>query len=568
VPQRVSRGFVQTGERLVHYRRAGSGPPVVLLHDSPRSSVLHLPLLAEFSDAFTVFALDTPGYGQSDPLPASPRPEIDDFGDALAAALLALGLERPVVYAYHTSSKIALSCALRHSHSIGQLVIDGLSLPQDDVPTEFIDAYMSPFDVDPEGAYISRQWTKIRDLHRFFPWFDRQAAKRIPMDEPPPVALHAYAMDLFMAGENYSSAYSAAMRYRALRVLRGLSTPTTFMAREDDVLYPYLEVVEACRPSCASVERLPSDHGAWRRRLREIFSSGTASVASEPQDGRRRAMRRDYQAHGHGQLQLRRHGDGPGAVIVLHDPPGSALDIESVAAGLRGWRVVAPDLPGCGLSDPLGQSAGCADYGRVLLDMADAEGLDEFALIATGLSVPFALHAAATAPSRVNLLVLDGMPVLEPARRRDISARYAPEIRPTRDGSHFLATWHRLRDEQLQWPWYDGSSGAARRIEPDLDGQRLHQRMVATLQQPDAYGQACRAALSADLVELAARVRAPLFILDAPGDPRYEGVAAIARSAAAGQVVARPHSLEARGELLQQLLSVSGPGSRPPRQPP
>ena len=78
------RGYVVAAGRLVHYRRAGSGPPVVLLHDSPRSSVLHLPLLRTLSDAFTVYALDTPGYGLSDPLPDDPRPELDEFGDAHA----------------------------------------------------------------------------------------------------------------------------------------------------------------------------------------------------------------------------------------------------------------------------------------------------------------------------------------------------------------------------------------------------------------------------------------------------------------------------------------------------
>ena len=123
------RRYVVAAGRLVHYRLAGSGPPVVLLHDSPRSSVLHLPLFEELSDACTLYALDTPGYGLSDPLPAHPRPELDDFGDALAAALEALGLEQPTLYAFHTSSKIALSCATRHPGLIGRLVIDGLSLP-------------------------------------------------------------------------------------------------------------------------------------------------------------------------------------------------------------------------------------------------------------------------------------------------------------------------------------------------------------------------------------------------------------------------------------------------------
>ncbi len=33
----ITRHFMTVGTRQVHYRRAGSGPPVVLLHPSPNS---------------------------------------------------------------------------------------------------------------------------------------------------------------------------------------------------------------------------------------------------------------------------------------------------------------------------------------------------------------------------------------------------------------------------------------------------------------------------------------------------------------------------------------------------
>ncbi|MEQ9444839.1 MAG: alpha/beta hydrolase, partial [Rhodospirillaceae bacterium] len=61
----IRKGFVNVGNGQVHYRAAGSGPPVILLHDSPRSSVLHIPLVEHFSDRFTAIAIDTPGYGNS-----------------------------------------------------------------------------------------------------------------------------------------------------------------------------------------------------------------------------------------------------------------------------------------------------------------------------------------------------------------------------------------------------------------------------------------------------------------------------------------------------------------------
>lgn len=105
---RIRRAYVRAPHGLVHYRVAGDGPAVVLLHDSPRSSAMHLPQLEALSDQFTVIALDTPGYGRSQPLPPEPRPTIADFAAALAGTLVALGLERCPVYGFHTSSKFTL----------------------------------------------------------------------------------------------------------------------------------------------------------------------------------------------------------------------------------------------------------------------------------------------------------------------------------------------------------------------------------------------------------------------------------------------------------------------------
>lgn len=555
----MTRGYADCGGRLVHFRRAGSGPPVVLLHDSPRSSVLHLPLLAEFSDAFTVYAPDTPGYGQSDPLPAAPRPEIDDFGDALAATLRALGLEGAAVYAYHTSSKIALACAIRHPGLIGRLVIDGISLPRDPVPEDFIAAYMSPFEVDAEGAYIGTQWTRIRDLHRFFPWFRRSGEARIPMDEPTPEAMHAYAMDLFMAGPHYSSAYAAAMRYRALEVLPRLGTPTTFMARASDVLHGYLDTVEACLPACAEVLRLPADDAVWRARLRTLFAGGTGlrrAAAPRPAASPSRCRRR-YLSLNHGQMHLHEYGSGGQAVVVLHDPPGSGRDAATLAEQLGGFRVLAPDLPGCAASDPLPARPSAGDYAAALWAMADAEQLGSFAVVALGLSVPIAVALAADRAGRVTRLVTDGMPLLDERRRRNLADRYAPSIRPTRDGSHFMATWHRLRDEELQFPWYDGSRHAARRVEPELDGRRLHERLVATLMQPERYGDACRAALDCDLEGLCGRLTMPVLALDAEGDPRSERVQQWRASLPDGRRAARPAAAESRARLIRDFLRES-----------
>ena len=56
----IEHRFVAYGERRVMVRRAGSGPPVVLLHESPRSSAAFIPMIEALAERFTVIAPDTP----------------------------------------------------------------------------------------------------------------------------------------------------------------------------------------------------------------------------------------------------------------------------------------------------------------------------------------------------------------------------------------------------------------------------------------------------------------------------------------------------------------------------
>ena len=137
-PLPIRKGFVDVPHGQVHYRTAGFGPPVVLLHDSPRSSSMHVPMLQALGREFTAIAIDTPGYGHSTPLPAEPRPEIPDFARALATTLEAFGIERCPVYGFHTSSKINLQFAIDHPARVSLAIIDGLNLPPGGPSDEFI----------------------------------------------------------------------------------------------------------------------------------------------------------------------------------------------------------------------------------------------------------------------------------------------------------------------------------------------------------------------------------------------------------------------------------------------
>ena len=115
MPHAVTRHFVDVDGRQVHYRRVGEGPPVLMVHESPTTGVMLLPLARQLADlGYTALALDTPGYGASDPLPGIEAPTIADYADGLLETFAPLGLKRPHVYGSHTGAMIVLELGLRH----------------------------------------------------------------------------------------------------------------------------------------------------------------------------------------------------------------------------------------------------------------------------------------------------------------------------------------------------------------------------------------------------------------------------------------------------------------------
>ena len=561
----IRKGFVNVGAGQVHYRAAGSGPPVILLHDSPRSSVLHTPLVKHFSDRFTAIAIDTPGYGNSTALASEPRPEIADFAGALADTILGFGVERCPVYGFHTSSKILLEFAANHPERVAVAIMDGLSLPPGDTDHAFIKSYMRPFAVTDTGSYLGEEWTRIRDFQRWFPWFAKAKATRMPTAQRSMSYVHEYAMDLFMAGSNFSDAYSAAMRYKAAPVVPTLRARCVFMAREDDVLYAYLDSLPDPLPEGSTLERLPPDRDTWKARLGDLFSeyadeAGGADTfvppdpLNDPLGGG--AVTKGYVDTGKGQVLVRRAGGGSGTpVIFLHDLPGSARADETFIKALgRGRPAFGLDLPGCCESDPLTDPSADA-YAAQIIAVLDGLGLETVDLVAVGLGTPIALHVAAAHGSRVRKLALDGVALAEPDLRTEMKVNYMPDLRPQLDGTHLHRCWHMLRDQSVQWPWYDGGTGAVRKITPDMEPQTLHMRLVDTLKQWDHAGDAIAVALDIDAKSLVSTVTTPALVFEAEDDVRYRWAGEAANALTGGETAVRPFDPVERARTVLAFLA-------------
>jgi pimeloyl-ACP methyl ester carboxylesterase len=560
----IKKGFVNVGKGQVHYRMAGHGPPIILLHDSPRSSVLHIPLLKEFADQFTVIAIDTPGYGNSTPLDLGRQLEIPDFGTALAETIAAFGVERCPVYGYHTSSKITLAFAAKHPERVSVAIMNGLSLPKGGAEPSFITSYMKPFTITDSGSYLAEEWTRVLDFQRWFPWFARTKETRLPYLGKDMNALHEYSMDLFMAGPHFSDAYAAAMRYVALPIVSHLKAPTIIMAQQDDVLHAYLNALPDPLPESVHKESLGVGDGALRKRLREIFLQyadfkGAANFTPpDPlkQPGKKGTITSGYVNFPHGQVLVRRAADTNGRpLVLLSDLPGSSRqDADLILELAKDRPVYAIDLPGCGESSPLANPSAQL-YADVIARTIESLDLKQADVIAEGMSTPIAVCFAASHPGHVRALLLDAIANADIDLRTEMRINYVTDLRPTREGLHLHRAFHMLRDQEVQWPWYDEGDGAIRKITPRLGAERIHTRLVDTLKQYAYHGDAIQAALDVDVPALLPAISARTIVCTVDGDVRYGAAEKTAKQLKNGTTLARPQSVPDRAAAFLSALA-------------
>ena len=112
-------------------------------------------------------------------------------------------------------------------------------------------------------------------------------------------------------------------------------------------------------------------------------------------------------------VRLLAHGSGP-PVVLLHGVSLSAAAWAPLFTALPGWRLLAVDLPGHGLSDPDGYRRGhVRQRARGLIEeVFDALGLDEAPVVGHSLGGMLALWSAAAGAERISRLVAFGEPAV------------------------------------------------------------------------------------------------------------------------------------------------------------
>ena len=501
---RLRRRILYVGSRRVYYWTGGQGAAVILMHGSPGNAWLVRPLAERLLPYFSVYAVDTPGFGGSDSLPDGVL-SVAQLADAYVEILEALRLERVLVYGTHSGAAIGLELVHRHPARVAGFVLEGVpAFNEEEQRPLLAPDYLVALEPETLGGQYARAWTRFHDQFIWFPWYSRSPAHLLEADAGSAVDIHLWVEMYFQAlRHDYRPAYQAVIRYgrAALDAAAAVRVPGVYLAEKSDMLFSHLDRLPPLHEG-QRIERVatPADVPARiESALRSLPAPGAgidAVTVNGPAQGMAAtpaacATPEDFFDLPGGEILVRRRGGTGGTpMLLLHDAPGAGGQLLALQQALARHRpVLLPDLPGCGESDPLPEGArGLADYAdAVALLLRASAGGSPFQIHAVGCGAALALDLNARHPDLVAGLSLTGLLRVTGAARAAMIGRLAPPIALADDGSHWHRTWLMLRDSLVRWPWYERAASALRRQALDFDARPMHAWTCDVMRQWHAY---------------------------------------------------------------------------------
>ncbi len=456
--------------RLIHYRTAGSGPPLVMLHASPLSSKMLMPLAEPLSQKAMVLALDTPGYGLSDPLPTNPTGEgLTQYAEALEQFRIAMGFEKMGVYGTATGAQIGVAYARSYPSRCLYLIADNAAHFSDEERDRLIDGYFPEIPIDDLGGHLTRTWSLARDQLLFFPWPDHGA--RLPQGGLSPAVTNSFANQVLAAGPNYAWAYREAFICENVALLQEVTVPTSVIRWEGSIVKPYTDLFDnyPFGDNFRMVKCGPTMEQRATALVEEVDRQNCASMVEPPTNLPQVDEPRTYL----GRIHLYVVGSGK-PLLILHQPGFNAAAIGTVTTALsQHRRCIVPDLPGHGASMP--SSSFLQDVAEVYRQLSETLqappevlAIGESAGLGMMLAQQFDCDLALLNPRPADMVL--------------------PDLTPRTSGSHWVEAWHWLRMRQMFAPWDDPQPANALEGLPRLDGNSLTGQLNAVLACDDIAG--------------------------------------------------------------------------------
>jgi pimeloyl-ACP methyl ester carboxylesterase len=217
---RVRRGYFECRYGQLHVHNAippgggfEEGTPLLCLHHIPGSGRLYERFLTLEGRDRSVYAPDTPGFGESDPPPT--RPTIAEYAAVIGDFLDTMRFRQIDVLGYQAGAMMAAELAIARPKQIRRVVMVSVPILNDNERDAFRRGSWTPSE---DGSQLAAQWKLTLDSY----------GPSVPLE----VRSRAFAEKL-KSGIHTSWALAAAQQY-ASRERLALVTQTTLVLRPKD----------------------------------------------------------------------------------------------------------------------------------------------------------------------------------------------------------------------------------------------------------------------------------------------------------------------------------------------
>jgi len=187
------------------------------------------------------------------------------------------------------------------------------------------------------------------------------------------------------------------------------------------------------------------------------------------------AIRKSYVDVSTGQLHIRSCGAGTQRpLLCFHTSPFSGVVFERFMK-VAGYDrlVVAPDIPGFGMSDTPANAPGIPDYARVMGELADALKIAEFDVVGIHTGSVTAAELGLQRPQQVRHIIMVAAPVFYAEELAQFRALYAGWGHQAALNYHLANTLPRLQPPLLILNTNDALAQQTRRAAPYLANGRI-----------------------------------------------------------------------------------------------
>lgn len=240
----------------------GPRPPLICFHLSPGSARMYRAFIAAMAKDRLAIAVDTPGYGESDPPPAPTT--LEAYAETLAEVLDGMKLARADLFGAHTGSRLAVEIAHQRGDQIGRLILYGAAVYTEEERERQKRTFAQPKPVAADGSHLAQYWKGWSGWR----W-----------DGVTDEMIGRYAADLVRDFERHWWAHHAVFEHDMGTRLAALDNEVLVLCTHDDIEVPTRRAREVVRNG-KYVERL--DWGHW---FMEVVPDEAAALAREFLDG-------------------------------------------------------------------------------------------------------------------------------------------------------------------------------------------------------------------------------------------------------------------------------------------